>query len=136
VNSKVVRWVVPGILLVGLAIACGCSHSRIKARIPIEVGDSGGTSWTLPGECETCLGTTCGALDAGVEPYGSCSRDPSCAAAFTSFTACFAHKSLADCEPDVQAIQRSGPSGKALLACFLHDCFIEACELARAGNAP
>ncbi len=125
------RWAM-GALVIGLAVMTGgCSHSgRALDRRSAGV-DGGGPTWSLPKECQSCLLRDCDPPESGIAPYGACASEPGCFAAFASFAECFGRKPLKDCGPVVATLKQSGEAGGELLACFMHSCFVEGCELTR-----
>ncbi len=128
--------------IVAAIFSVGCSRSgqgtgnapRTDSGAVLVAGDASGVKWPLPSECQTCLVSVCGLLDSGARPADRCAADQTCFAAFGSFVTCFAMKPLKECALEVDAVKRAGDSGEALLACFMHACFPEGCELSRSGG--
>jgi len=125
------RWTARGLLMAAAVVAGACSRSGRPLVSKVRAVDASGPVWSLPKECQSCLLTECEPLDSGSAPYGACAKDPICFEAFASFAACFGRKPLKDCAADVAARKQSDAAGGELLACFMHACFVEACELAR-----
>ena len=126
------RRIVSGALLVAVLFAPSCSRSRDDGGKAARTADAGRVTWTLPEECESCLRGECDSDDTGFNPYGMCVKEPTCVAAFASMATCFGHRQLAECGREVDTLKRSGRAGGELLACLMHSCFVDACELARA----
>jgi hypothetical protein len=127
-------WLVAGAILVTVASSAACSRPRQDGGRSTLTVDASIPGWTLPKECQSCLVTECDAVVSGARPLEACAKEPSCFAAFASFVRCFAQKPLKECRAEVEAVKRGGGPGEDLLACFMHICFAEGCELTRSAN--